>query len=175
MHPPFVVGQAIGHTKNKYTDAFTSLLEALFLDFNFDEAQKHITSISEVGLVFSMRFSVIIILFARLLLTPSLLLSPSLSLLPLFAGSCPVDAPSVFIAVGRRQALVSFVRLLFPVPCSSGGRARCLVLGAQGVLACLQLCETDFFLEPLKGAVNEHARLLIFETYCRIHKRINVE
>lgn len=43
------------------------------------------------------------------------------------------------------------------------------------VLACLQLCETDFFLEPLKGAVNEHARLLIFETYCRIHKRINVE
>ncbi|CDJ64028.1 proteasome PCI domain-containing protein, putative [Eimeria necatrix] len=82
-HFQAIVG-AIGHTKNKYTDAFTSLLEALFLDFNFDEAQKHITSISE-------------------------------------------------------------------------------------------LCETDFFLEPLKGAVNEHARLLIFETYCRIHKRINVE
>ncbi|KAL8428123.1 hypothetical protein Efla_005826 [Eimeria flavescens] len=82
-HFQAVVG-AIGHTKNKYTDAFTSLLEALFLDFNFDEAQKHITSITE-------------------------------------------------------------------------------------------LCETDFFLEPLKTAVSEHARLLIFETYCRIHKRINVE
>lgn len=82
-HFQAIVG-AIGHTKNKYTDSFTSLLEALFLDFNFDEAQKHIASISE-------------------------------------------------------------------------------------------LCDTDFFLEPLKGAVNEHSRLLIFETYCRIHKRINVE
>lgn len=82
-HFQAIVG-AIGHTKNKYSDAFTCLLEALFLDFNFDEAQRHISSISE-------------------------------------------------------------------------------------------LCETDFFLEPLKTAVNEHARLLIFETYCRIHKRINVE
>lgn len=61
--PVTVVSQAIGHTKNKYTDAFTSLLEALFLDFNFDEAQKHITSISEVSLVTFMHFG-----FARLVL-----------------------------------------------------------------------------------------------------------
>ncbi|KAL8275230.1 hypothetical protein Esti_000814 [Eimeria stiedai] len=92
-HFQAVVG-AIGHTKNKYTDTFTSLLEALFLDFNFDEAQKHIASIAEA----------------------------------------------------------------------------CLFL-----LSTTSLCETDFFLQPLKAAVGEHARLLIFETYCRIHKRINVE
>ncbi|KFG64027.1 PCI domain-containing protein [Toxoplasma gondii RUB] len=75
---------AIGQGKNRYSDPFTSLLEALFLDFNFDEAQHHIARIGEE-------------------------------------------------------------------------------------------CDSDFFLQPLKGAINEFARLLIFETYCRIHKCINVD
>ncbi|PFH38390.1 PCI domain-containing protein [Besnoitia besnoiti] len=75
---------AIGQSKNRYSDPFTSLLEALFLDFNFDEAQLHIARIGEE-------------------------------------------------------------------------------------------CDSDFFLQPLKRAINEFARLLIFETYCRIHKCINVD
>eukprot|EP00070_Physeter_catodon_P015594 XP_023973591.2 eukaryotic translation initiation factor 3 subunit E-like [Physeter catodon] len=75
---------ALSQSKNRYSDPFTSLLEALFLDFNFDEAQLYI---AQVG----------------------------------------------------------------------------------------QECETDFFLHPLKAPINEYARLLIFETYCRIHKCINVE
>lgn len=40
---------------------------------------------------------------------------------------------------------------------------------------CFQECDGDFFLQSLKASINEYARLLIFETYCRIHKCINVE
>lgn len=105
--------QAIGHSRNKYTDVFTSLLEALFLDFNFDQAQKHISSLGEVRL----------------------------------------DRQSAMVRRSRAGGFHrTFLRLFFA-----------------------QVCESDFFLKPLKDAVNEYARLLIFETYCRIHKRINVE
>ncbi|KAK2196635.1 bifunctional Eukaryotic translation initiation factor 3 subunit E/Winged helix DNA-binding domain superfamily/Eukaryotic translation initiation factor 3 subunit E [Babesia duncani] len=36
-------------------------------------------------------------------------------------------------------------------------------------------CYADYFLEPLKDAIEENSRHIIFETYCRIHKSINLD
>eukprot|EP00923_Selenidium_pygospionis_P005122 GHVN01008593.1.p1 GENE.GHVN01008593.1~~GHVN01008593.1.p1 ORF type:complete len:559 (+),score=103.40 GHVN01008593.1:121-1797(+) len=45
----------------------------------------------------------------------------------------------------------------------------------QKLAECSDAAEADFFLAPLKGVIEEQARLLIFETYCRIHKSINID
>ncbi|ETW38011.1 hypothetical protein PFTANZ_01249 [Plasmodium falciparum Tanzania (2000708)] len=37
------------------------------------------------------------------------------------------------------------------------------------------LCERDVFLYKLKPYIEEHCRFIIFETYCRIHKSINID
>jgi len=39
---------------------------------------------------------------------------------------------------------------------------------------CALVCKGDFFLADHWAEFEEHARLLIFETYCRIHQRINI-
>eukprot|EP00922_Rhytidocystis_sp_ex-Travisia-forbesii_P034420 GHVS01051104.1.p1 GENE.GHVS01051104.1~~GHVS01051104.1.p1 ORF type:complete len:561 (+),score=82.27 GHVS01051104.1:74-1684(+) len=82
-HCQAIVG-AVSTSKDKYSDAFTRLMEALYISFDFDAAQRNMSEIAEC-------------------------------------------------------------------------------------------CENDFFLNPLKGAVEQSARLLIFETYCRIHRSINIE
>jgi len=47
---------------------------------------------------------------------------------------------------------------------------------AQHQLAlCGKVAENDYFLEPLKAVVEENSRLIMFETYCRIHKSINID
>eukprot|EP00922_Rhytidocystis_sp_ex-Travisia-forbesii_P010550 GHVS01015451.1.p1 GENE.GHVS01015451.1~~GHVS01015451.1.p1 ORF type:complete len:587 (+),score=124.49 GHVS01015451.1:48-1763(+) len=82
-HCQAIVG-AVSTSKDKYSDAFTRLMEALYISFDFDAAQRNMSEIAEC-------------------------------------------------------------------------------------------CENDFFLSPLKNEVEEAARLLIFETYCRIHRSINIE
>jgi translation initiation factor 3 subunit E len=48
--------------------------------------------------------------------------------------------------------------------------------GAQTKLAeCDVVLENDFFLVGCKDEFNENARLFIFETYCRIHQRIDIK
>ncbi|ORM40115.1 Eukaryotic translation initiation factor 3 subunit E [Babesia sp. Xinjiang] len=79
-----VISSAISNGKSKYSDTFTALVGALFVDFNFEDAQKHITQIQSA-------------------------------------------------------------------------------------------CRLDIFLEPLKFQIEEHSRHIIFETYCRIHKSINLD
>ncbi|EAN32659.1 PCI domain protein [Theileria parva strain Muguga] len=78
------ISNVIANTKHKYNDTFTSLLGALFVDFNFEAAQKHIVEIKEA-------------------------------------------------------------------------------------------CYVDVLLNPLKDAIEESSRHIIFETYCRIHKSINLD
>merc|ERR1711869_60490 len=39
---------------------------------------------------------------------------------------------------------------------------------------CRKVCKADFFLAPHWEDFEENARLLIFETYCRIHQCINI-
>ena len=47
--------------------------------------------------------------------------------------------------------------------------------GAQDELKkCDAVLENDFFLVGCKDEFNENARLFIFETYCRIHQRIDI-
>lgn len=47
---------------------------------------------------------------------------------------------------------------------------------AQEKLAlCGKAAATDFLLAPLQASIEEHARLIIFQTYCRIQKSINIE
>jgi translation initiation factor 3 subunit E len=47
---------------------------------------------------------------------------------------------------------------------------------AQEKLAyCEKAAKADFLLVPLEKYIEEHARLLIFQTYCRIQKSINIE
>merc|ERR1712050_495946 len=49
-------------------------------------------------------------------------------------------------------------------------------MGAQRELQrCELLCRGDFFLAGAWEEFEENARLLIFETYCRIHQCINIE
>nr|PVC51116.1 eukaryotic translation initiation factor 3, subunit 6 [Theileria orientalis] len=78
------ISNLIANAKDKYNDTFTSLLGALFVDFDFDAAQKHIVAINEA-------------------------------------------------------------------------------------------CSVDFLLNPLKGAIEEGSRHIIFETYCRVHKSIDID
>merc|ERR1712113_719401 len=40
---------------------------------------------------------------------------------------------------------------------------------------CDMVCKSDFFLESYWADLEENARLLIFETYCKIHKTINIQ
>jgi translation initiation factor 3 subunit E len=48
--------------------------------------------------------------------------------------------------------------------------------GAQQELQeCRKVCKADYFLAPHWEDFQENARLLIFETYCRIHQCINIE
>jgi translation initiation factor 3 subunit E len=48
--------------------------------------------------------------------------------------------------------------------------------GAQLELQeCRKVCKADFFLAPHWEDFEENARLLIFETYCRIHQCINID
>lgn len=79
-----VISYAISNCKANYSDTFTALVGALFVDFKFEEAQKHITQIQKA-------------------------------------------------------------------------------------------CHLDIFLDPLKFQIEEHSRHIIFETYCRIHKSINLD
>ncbi|KAK1932859.1 putative eukaryotic translation initiation factor 3, subunit 6 [Babesia divergens] len=79
-----VISSAISNGKAKYSDTFTALVGALFVDFKFEEAQKHITQIQNA-------------------------------------------------------------------------------------------CYLDIFLDPLKFQIEEYSRHIIFETYCRIHKSINLD
>ncbi|EDO08139.1 putative eukaryotic translation initiation factor 3 subunit 6 [Babesia bovis T2Bo] len=79
-----VISAAISNGKSKYSDTFTALVGALFVDFNFEDAQKHIARIQDA-------------------------------------------------------------------------------------------CRLDVFLDPLKFQIEEHSRHIIFETYCRIHKSINLD
>ncbi|AFZ79270.1 eukaryotic translation initiation factor 3 subunit 6, putative [Theileria equi strain WA] len=79
-----VISAAISNAKSKYSDTFTSLLGALFVDFNFEAAQKHIAEIDKA-------------------------------------------------------------------------------------------CSSDVLLDPLKEVIEENSRHIIFETYCRIHKSINLD
>lgn len=47
---------------------------------------------------------------------------------------------------------------------------------AQEKLArCGEAAHADFLLAPLEASIEEHARLLIFQTYCRIQKSINID
>jgi translation initiation factor 3 subunit E len=39
----------------------------------------------------------------------------------------------------------------------------------------MQVLENDFFLTALKDDFVENARLFVFETYCRIHERIDLK
>ncbi|UKK02109.2 eukaryotic translation initiation factor 3, subunit 6 [Theileria orientalis] len=78
------INNLIANTKDKYNDTFTSLLGALFVDFDFDAAQKHIVAIKEA-------------------------------------------------------------------------------------------CYVDVLLNPLKDAIEEGSRHIIFETYCRVHKSIDID
>ncbi|GFE53186.1 PCI domain-containing protein [Babesia ovis] len=79
-----VISSAISGGKSKYSDTFTALVGALFVDFNFEDAQKHIAQIQNA-------------------------------------------------------------------------------------------CHLDVLLEPLKYQIEEQSRHIIFETYCRIHKSINLD
>ncbi|GIX60728.1 PCI domain-containing protein [Babesia caballi] len=79
-----VISAAISNGKAKYSDTFTALVGALFVDFNFEDAQQYIAEIQKA-------------------------------------------------------------------------------------------CHLDIFLDPLKFQIEEFSRHIIFETYCRIHKSINLD
>lgn len=47
-------------------------------------------------------------------------------------------------------------------------------LAQDGLVLCTKVVEQDYFLADLHAEFAERCRLLIFETYCRIHQHINL-
>merc|ERR1712039_882588 len=47
-------------------------------------------------------------------------------------------------------------------------------MGQRELQKCAQVCKGDYFLSQHWNDFEENARLLIFETYCRIHQCINI-
>eukprot|EP01055_Gregarina_sp_Pseudo9_P000536 Gregarina_sp_Pseudo_9__535@NODE_1345_length_1671_cov_18_019608_g1256_i0_p1_GENE_NODE_1345_length_1671_cov_18_019608_g1256_i0NODE_1345_length_1671_cov_18_019608_g1256_i0_p1_ORF_typecomplete_len519_score106_74PCI/PF01399_27/1_5e16PCI/PF01399_27/4_8e03eIF3_N/PF09440_10/0_0034_NODE_1345_length_1671_cov_18_019608_g1256_i0521608 len=46
--------------------------------------------------------------------------------------------------------------------------------GQFGLPALAEICRKDFFIADLKDEIEEQARLLVFDNYCRIHRSINI-
>eukprot|EP01054_Gregarina_sp_Poly1_P005430 Gregarina_sp_Poly_1__5429@NODE_2869_length_1612_cov_107_673786_g1811_i0_p1_GENE_NODE_2869_length_1612_cov_107_673786_g1811_i0NODE_2869_length_1612_cov_107_673786_g1811_i0_p1_ORF_typecomplete_len443_score67_68eIF3_N/PF09440_10/0_014_NODE_2869_length_1612_cov_107_673786_g1811_i02071535 len=46
--------------------------------------------------------------------------------------------------------------------------------GQFGLPALAEVCRKDFFIADLKEEIEEQARLLVFDNYCRIHRSINI-